>query len=211
MPPLLRRRDWIAITCALAVVLLLGLLLSTGILAPVDAALLDWLGSRLNAQEHRFLVVVYRLSGVRFTGGLVFIALAYLVIRRWWVDFRFLVMATAGILLLVDSLLKPLFDRARPLDRLVSVDGRSFPSGHAAGSVVFYCSLVAILSLHYPRLRLPLSLLACIWVSLVWLSTLVTRVHWPTDLLAGGALGLAWLTLSLSFWRRWRVGAEQRP
>jgi undecaprenyl-diphosphatase len=38
-------------------------------------------------------------------------------------------------------------------------------------------------------------------VALVWLSTLYARAHWPTDLVAGGAVGLAWLTICLTFWR----------
>jgi undecaprenyl-diphosphatase len=88
---------------------------------------------------------------------------------------------------------------------LIPVDGRSFPSGHAAGSIAFYLAMVAILAYHHPRLRLPLSLGALCWISLVWLSTLAARAHWPSDLLAGGAVGFAWLTICLAYWRASRA------
>jgi undecaprenyl-diphosphatase len=98
-------------------------------------------------------------------------------------------------------LLKPNFDRARPPEALISIEGHSFPSGHAAGGIVFYFALVAILSAGHPKLRLPLAMMAIIWVSLVWFSTLVVRAHWPSDLIAGGAVGVAWLSLCLAWWR----------
>jgi undecaprenyl-diphosphatase len=138
---------------------------------------------------------------VHVTGFLVLAALIYVLLRRWWRDLGLLVASTAGILVLIDLALKPLFDRARPPEKLLEVDGRSFPSGHAAGAVAFYGAMLLILATHYPRLRRPLAIGACLWVGLVWLSTLYARAHWPTDLVAGGAVGLAWLTLCLGFWR----------
>jgi undecaprenyl-diphosphatase len=166
-----------------------------------DEAVLTWLGEKLEGPIGAVLLQVYRVSGVHVTGFLVVAALIYVVLRRWWNDLRLLVTATAGILGIIDLILKPLFDRARPPDKLLVVDGRSFPSGHAAGAVAFYGAMLLILSFHYPHLRRPLAIGACLWVALVWLSTLYARAHWPTDLLAGGAVGLAWLTVCLGFWR----------
>jgi undecaprenyl-diphosphatase len=128
-------------------------------------------------------------------------ALTYLVLKRWWRDLRLLVMASGGILILVDLVFKPLFSRDRPPGKLLPVDGHSFPSGHAAGAIAFYFAMVVILGCHHPRARRPLAIAACLWVGLVWLSTLYVRAHWPTDLLAGGAVGLGWLTVCLAFWR----------
>jgi hypothetical protein len=54
------------------------------------------------------------------------------------------------------------------------------------------------------EIRRPLVVAASLWISLVWLSTLVARAHWPSDLLAGGAVGTAWLTLCLALWRSQR-------
>ncbi len=195
-------RDWLTLAGCLTVLLVLGRLVTASDTAPaLDHATLDGLGRFLDGPVGVLLLQVYRLSGVGFTAVLVVVALVFLVLKRWWNDLKLLVMATAGILAIVDLWLKPLFDRARPHAKLLPVDGRSFPSGHAAGSIAFYFAMVAILSLHYPHLRRPLALGAGVWVAFVWLSTLVARAHWPSDLVAGGAVGLAWLTICLAFWR----------
>jgi len=202
-----RRFDgWLVFACVM-VLLALAQLLDPRRPPVVDTVVLDWLGHHLNGGLGMALLQVYRLSGVGFTAVLVMVALIYLVLKRWWNDLALLSTSTAGILVIIDLWLKPLFDRARPHEKLLHLDGRSFPSGHAAGSITFYFAMVAILAAHHPRWRGPLTLAAGLWVALVWLSTLFARAHWPTDLLAGGAVGLAWLTVCLAIWR----GQRQTP
>jgi undecaprenyl-diphosphatase len=197
-----RRRDAVVVALCTAVVLALSLSIDPRRPPVFDEVVLAWLGEHLRGPVGDALLQVYRLSGVHVTGFLVLAALIYVLLRRWWNDLLLLVFATGGILALVDLVLKPLFDRSRPPDKLLDVDGRSFPSGHAAGAVAFYGAMLVILSLHYPQLRRPLAIATTLWIALVWLSTLYARAHWPTDLLAGGAVGLAWLTIGLGFWRQ---------
>ena len=207
-PPLLFR-DWTVVGASVLLLSLLAQLVDSPNPPELDESLLHWLGQHIQGPIRQMLLQVYRMSGVGFTGCLVLAALVFLVLKRWWHDLTLLALATGGILAIVDLWLKPLFDRARPHAKLLVVDGRSFPSGHAAGSVAFYFAMVAILSLHYPRLRTPLTLGALAWIALVWLSTLVARAHWPSDLLAGGAVGLAWLTTCLALWRGARRPDDQ--
>jgi undecaprenyl-diphosphatase len=211
MSPTLRFRDSAVVGTAILLLLLLAKLVGGPEPPELDEDILNWLGQHLPGTMRQILLQVYRMSGVAFTGCLVLAALVYLMLKRWWHDLGLLVLATGGILAIVDMGLKPLFDRSRPHAKLLVVDGRSFPSGHAAGSVAFYFAMVTILTLHYPRLRWPLTLGALAWVSLVWLSTLVARAHWPSDLLAGGAMGLAWLTICLALWRGARATANRQP
>lgn len=199
--PLLRRSDLLVITGCLALLFGLDLLIEPERPPRFDAAILEWLAEHLRGPIGDALLQVYRLSGVHFTAFLVLAALIYLLLKRWWRDLRLLVMSTGGILILVDLVLKPLFDRHRPPEKLLEVDGRSFPSGHASGAIAFYGAMVVILASHHPHLRRPLLIGSGLWIALVWLSTLYARAHWPTDLLAGGGVGLAWLTLCLGYWR----------
>jgi membrane-associated phospholipid phosphatase len=108
----------------------------------------------------------------------------------------------------LSTLLKGVFDRPRPsvvdpaVHPLVAVPHNgSMPSTHAAGA---FAAALAV-GLVHPRLRWPLlALAALIALSRVWLG-----VHYPTDVIAGAALGAA---IALVLWRASiRVLPEARP
>ena len=201
MPAAFRTRDWLVPLSALVLAFVLGAAVAKGETPNIDQQILTWISINITGMARLSLISIYKASGVAATFLLVLTAIIYLLISRRWRDLAMLAMATGGILVIVDMLLKPNFDRARPPEALISLEGHSFPSGHAAGGIVFYFALVAILSAGHPKRRLPLAMMAIIWVSLVWFSTLVVRAHWPSDLIAGGAVGVAWLSLCLAWWR----------
>jgi membrane-associated phospholipid phosphatase len=95
--------------------------------------------------------------------------------------------ASAGVIV---TLVKEAVDRARPavgnpwLDPVgVIPSSASFPSGHSATA---FATAVAV-GLVYPRLRVPLLLLA----ALVALSRVYLGMHYATDVVVGSALGAA--------------------
>lgn len=162
----------------------------------------EWLGQLLPS--------VYEASGKHLTAVFVLAVVIFLALKRFWAELACLVVGTGGILLIVDRWLKPLFDRRRPSGRLLEdISGRSFPSGHAAGSVVFYFLTCCLLSAHYPRLRKPLFAFSTCWVALVWLSTLYCRAHWLTDIAAGAAVGYVWLSFCLAGFTVWEQHAHR--
>jgi undecaprenyl-diphosphatase len=106
------------------------------------------------------------------------------------------------------DVLKRVFDRPRPslvdpaVHPLVAVPHNgAMPSGHASTA---FAAAVAV-GLVHPRLRWPLlALAALVAVSRVWLG-----VHYPTDVIAGAALGAA---IALVLWHLViRVFTEARP
>jgi undecaprenyl-diphosphatase len=176
-----------------------------------DMALLDAVHAVIPDALGPLLIWVYQLSGVHISAVLVLAVLIVLALKRLWAELVCLMVGTAGILLIVDRWLKPLFERRRPTGRLLDdISGRSFPSGHAAGSVVFYFLACCLLSAHYPRLRRPLFLLSTVWVGLVWLSTLYVRAHWLSDIAAGAALGYVWLSFCLAGFTVWEQRQARR-
>lgn len=100
----------------------------------------------------------------------------------------------AGIILavLAYDVMKPLVDRPRPPQALVPVSGRSFPSGHAAGSML-YVAIGVVLARPAPGFAARVGLvLAGVGVAAVIGATRVMLgVHWASDVLAGWGLGAA--------------------
>jgi diacylglycerol kinase family enzyme/membrane-associated phospholipid phosphatase len=93
---------------------------------------------------------------------------------------------------------KQLVGRARP-DGLLVWPGTaprttSFPSGHAASAAAFATGV----ALEAPGLAVPIGGLA----ALVAASRLVTRVHYPSDVVAGLALGTAAGLVTVRWWPR---------
>lgn len=195
-------------SCFIAIALaLLGPRLARENPPAFDASLLDAVHNLIPSTLGAFLLRVYQMSGVHITAILVLSVLIFFVLKQFWAELVCLIIGTGGILLIVDRWLKPLFNRARPDGSLLAeISGRSFPSGHAAGSVVFYFLTCSLLSAHYPKLRRPLLVLSGCWVALVWLSTLYCRAHWVTDIAAGAAVGYVWLSCCLAGFTVW----EQR-
>lgn len=110
----------------------------------------------------------------------------------------------------VSQLLKSLYDRPRPdlVAHLDTIHTASFPSGHAMMSTVAYLTLAAlIVRIVVSRAARAYVLVVAVLVSLaVGVSRVYLGVHWPSDVAAGWALGVAWASLSwlaVTALRRW--------
>ncbi|WP_222193337.1 phosphatase PAP2 family protein [Modestobacter italicus] len=123
--------------------------------------------------------------------------LAWLVLRRAWWTATFVLTSTALIGPLT-TLLKESTGRARPqfAEGGAGWESLSFPSGHSSG----IATLVTVaLVLAWPRLR-PTGrgvwlAAGVVLVVLVGLTRLWLGVHFPSDVVAGWALGAGWTLL----------------
>lgn len=101
--------------------------------------------------------------------------------------------------------LKLTFARPRPdfVEHMVEVSSASFPSGHSLISAVIYPTLGALLASLSPTRTAKVYYLvtAFLLMLLVGASRMYLGVHYPSDVLGGWALGLAW---ALACW----VGSE---
>ncbi|MBI3635385.1 MAG: phosphatase PAP2 family protein [Candidatus Rokubacteria bacterium] len=101
---------------------------------------------------------------------------------HWWLWLAVMIVAPA-----MEGSLKLLVGRARPED--VSM---GFPSGHATAAAAYFGSVIYLSeSLASPAVRALVRAAAVVAIVLVAIARVVLRAHWPSDALAGIALGLA--------------------
>ena len=102
--------------------------------------------------------------------------------------------------------LKESIARPRPsgLIPVMNEPGFSFPSGHATVSIALYGSIALFLCAVYPRYRLWTLIGAAAFALLLGFTRLYLGVHFPSDVIAGYALGGAWLILGAEVTARQR-------
>jgi membrane protein DedA with SNARE-associated domain/membrane-associated phospholipid phosphatase len=106
----------------------------------------------------------------------------------------------AGLLTIV---LKNLIRRPRPVSAAEFLYGTSFsfPSGHALGSLVGYGMLAYVIGATWVesrRGRLRLVIATAVLVVAIGLSRLYLGVHYFSDIVAGYAVGVLWLSVCIS-------------
>lgn len=109
----------------------------------------------------------------------------------------------AGTSSLIHLALKPVFGRRRPWGAHLMRAGpftSSFPSGHTSADLGFLFGAAQEL----PVLLVPLS---CATLGSHW-SLVRSRSHYPSDIVAGGALAFAVAAVA---WKLWPPGAQPAP
>lgn len=111
--------------------------------------------------------------------------------------------------------LKDVFLRPRPsvVRRLAVVNSTSFPSGHAMVSMVAYAAVALLISrLEDSRpLRGVTWTIAVLLILLIGTSRVYLGVHYPTDVLAGFAAGLAWIAFVVAGLRAVHFFSTRKP
>lgn len=101
----------------------------------------------------------------------------------------------------VYKVVKGIFERPRPeLDvRLIPQGGFSFPSGHSMNCIVCFGILIYLIRRYCPNCRIAniLTVLLAILIIGIGTSRVYVGVHFPTDVLGGWSLGLAFLMGSI--------------
>ena len=179
-----------------------------------DNAVLLWIYQFHSDGLTKFFRVITELGGII----VVPIAAALIAALLWLRDkrdkaLRFaLGVGGASVAIVV---LKNFFGRTRPdlWERVITETSFSFPSGHAIASLALAGSLMLIF--WKTKWWLTSVILGITYVLLVGLSRLYFGVHYPTDILAGWAVAIAWLMIVTSIfkyeYRRDVARARQDP
>jgi membrane-associated phospholipid phosphatase len=166
-----------------------------------DVAILQWFGAHHTPLLTSAAVELTYLG----TGTVVLMIVGVAALFLWHTEHkhsaRLLLAAVAGNILL-NGALKFVFHRPRPdvfAWQTVAVSS-SFPSGHAMSATVCYGTvayLVARLQKHHWSRALTLTG-AVILIFLICVTRLYLGVHYPSDVLAGMLVGLAWAAFCMA-------------
>jgi len=211
------RGPFLATTVALALFFGLGWAMMVGLTDGLDRSLvlalrvpgdpgapLGGRGVVQNFQDITALGGTLVVTGITILSGVVLV----LQRRRWY---GLALLGSVVLSLVLSDLAKVLYGRARPdlVPHEVHVTSASFPSGHATHAAALYVMLAIIVAGLTPRRRIKAltfvasgSLVAAIGFSRVYLG-----VHYPSDVLAGWALGtlcalLPWMALQTAIRRK---------
>jgi len=106
--------------------------------------------------------------------------------ERWWLWVGLMLSAP-----LCEWTLKQVFMRPRPENLSFS-----FPSGHSTAAAAFFGAVIYLCGSLPPRRRDLVRALAALMIVLVGLARVILRAHWPSDVVAGFALGLGLATIA---------------
>ena len=166
-----------------------------------DDAVLTWMGAHRNPTLDTAMLEVTALGTGTVVMMVVGVAGLFLWLNKHKHSALLLLIATVGGMLL-NNLLKAGFNRPRPsvISWVTQATFYSFPSGHAMSSTVVY-STVAYLAARLQRrhaARVSVMTIALIIIALISVSRLYLGVHYPSDVLAGIIIGLAWAAFCMA-------------
>lgn len=197
-------RPFIAsIYLALFLILLILVKTNSTIVTSFDKFVQNLLLPITNSTNTRIVEKITYLGGPRIAAILSIIVSLYMFIRH---NFKAGIWSASTLVIgnLINILAKNLIQRPRPSDKLVSIGGYSFPSGHTFGTALFIFFVVFLIvpQIKDVMLRRILTFLGFLWILIIALTRVYLHVHYPTDTIASILLVLFLWESSLIIWRR---------
>jgi membrane protein DedA with SNARE-associated domain/membrane-associated phospholipid phosphatase len=131
--------------------------------------------------------------------GVFFLSLTVIgimIYKKKWYNIVLYIFSIGGGALIAYSI-KRIIHRIRPEDAIIHVSGYSFPSGHATVAMIFFAIVIYSFKdeLKSKIGRIAYICLGIIMILLIGFSRIYLGAHWFSDVIAGFALGMFWLTL----------------
>ncbi len=147
-------------------------------------------------------VMMTQLGGAPMLIAILFVAVAWLAyVRRWRPAISLAAIVLGGRVAV--ELLKLAIQRPRPFfsPYPVEIASLSFPSGHAANTMITFLALALLIA--RPGFRLVAIAAAAAISVLIGVTRPLLGVHWPSDVVGGWAFGTAWVMIGFELSRRW--------
>jgi membrane-associated phospholipid phosphatase len=198
-----RRNIWLVVSAALAVavfaLLWIGYASNWNWLKAIDSSWLD-IGHRYSV-AHPGRVTAWNvfctLLGPTVVRLVTLIVIVFAMVRRN-LRVAFFLLISVELSGIITEIAKYAAGRPRPATALVSAPSNSFPSGHALSVMVGVLALLTVvLPVVRPPLRAWLIALGAMIVILIGVGRVVLNVHYPSDVMAGWAIGYAYYVVCL--------------
>lgn len=183
---------------------LLFMVLLFGVLTKAPwLAQLNHFGQRVIQQRTPLLTTLFmtitQLGSIVVTASLTTVITLILFVKHQWRWASFIATNVAVFAGLGTTLIKNWVQNPRPQPQLLPETGYSFPSGHSMVAVLLYGALILMVQqfVHTRWCRYLMITILALIICLVPISRVYLNVHYPSDILAGLALG--WVLLRLSY------------
>jgi undecaprenyl-diphosphatase len=166
-----------------------------------DEAVLRWMGAHHTKLLDSAMLEITALGTGTVVLMIVCISALFLALTKHRYSALLLLVATAGGIGL-NLVLKVFFDRPRPSVIVwgTTAVSSSFPSGHAMSATIVYSTVAYLAARLYRHAwqRWVTMLIAAIVIVSISVSRLYLGVHYPSDVLAGAVVGLAWAAFCMA-------------
>jgi undecaprenyl-diphosphatase len=182
--------------------------------AQFDDGIVAWFEEHRSRQLARLMVNITALGSAPVLVLFIFLGVGLFLCFRRYGNAALLVVAAAGAAGLT-ALVKFYVDRARPphpYPLALPEMSHSFPSGHSTASAATYLTLALIVAEVVPirRVRVYLITTAFVLTFLIGISRVYLALHYPSDVMAGWGLGLAWALICHRIQTEWVLRRERR-
>lgn len=166
-----------------------------------DESVLRWMARQHTPLMDALMLEITALGTGMVVMMIVGIAALFLSLTRHKYSALLLLVATGGGLVL-NAALKLFFDRPRPqvFEWGTDAASSSFPSGHAMSAAIVYSTVAYLAARLHKQVwaRWITLLVAGIIIVLICASRMYLGVHYPSDVIAGAMIGLAWAAFCMA-------------
>ena len=163
-------------------------------LQPTEIGADRWMAAHRSAAITTVMLAFTAIAGEQAVIVLVAIAVVVLLIARQVADAVGVALSAAGMLSMYELIVRLVGRHRPPVVRIDDPGGSSFPSGHVANSTALYVAVLIALFLvtRRPGLMALGASVAALLLLGIGISRVYLGLHYPSDVLAGFLIGLAW-------------------
>ena len=198
----------IALIASIALATLTYVVITEAAINALDLSIVLWAEAHRTPSITPLMVWASRLGGPSIVSAYAALMILACIVRRQLLA----AVATAVVVyggVVLNVAVKTLVHRVRPVTEhpLVRLETFSYPSGHAAASMIFGGLLIIALRQTETSFSMEVVVrsLIALWVALVCCSRVYLGAHYPTDVVAGLLEAILWLALATLALRRMHV------